>query len=89
MACMCGDYCCSSCGPAQGNWKCPICREWASEGCKHISPKTNKLYKKYEKQAAEIDRLEAEAEERMAEEWEKENKMIEEYKKDHPGFPIY
>jgi len=37
MACMCGDYCCWSCGPAQGNWKCPICGEWASEGCDHIA----------------------------------------------------
>lgn len=37
MACMCGDYCCWSCGPAQGNWRCPICNEWASEGCEHIA----------------------------------------------------
>jgi len=36
MPCMCGDYCCASCGPAQGNWKCPICGEWASEACIHI-----------------------------------------------------
>jgi len=36
MSCMCGDICCPSCGPAQGNWRCPICREWASEGCAHI-----------------------------------------------------
>lgn len=37
MSCMCGDYCCPSCGPAQGNWRCPICREWASEGCDHMA----------------------------------------------------
>jgi len=44
MACMCGDYCCWSCGPAQGNWHCPICNEWASEGCEHIgSPDDDKL----------------------------------------------
>ena len=36
MPCLCGDICCPSCGPAQGNWHCPICREWASEGCAHI-----------------------------------------------------
>lgn len=36
MPCMCGDYCCPSCGPAQGNWRCPICREWASELCEHM-----------------------------------------------------
>ena len=33
MPCMCGDLCCSSCGPAQGNSRCPVCRTWASEGC--------------------------------------------------------
>ena len=36
MPCMCGDYCCPSCGPAQGNWQCAICGEWASEGCEHF-----------------------------------------------------
>lgn len=36
MPCMCGDICCPSCGPAQGNWRCPVCREWASEGCDHV-----------------------------------------------------
>ncbi len=34
--CMCGDTCCPSCGPAQGNFKCPICRQWVSEGCEHF-----------------------------------------------------
>jgi hypothetical protein len=33
MPCLCGDLCCPSCGPAQGNYRCPVCREWASEGC--------------------------------------------------------
>lgn len=32
MPCMCGDSCCPSCGPAQGNSRCPVCRAWASEG---------------------------------------------------------
>ena len=31
--CMCGDVCCSSCGPAQGNFRCVVCGAWASEGC--------------------------------------------------------
>lgn len=31
--CMCGDLCCSSCGPAQGNFKCGACGRWSSEGC--------------------------------------------------------
>ncbi len=33
MPCMCGDICCPSCGPAQGNSRCLVCRAWASEGC--------------------------------------------------------
>lgn len=32
MACMCGDICCPSCGPAQGNSRCPACGRWASDG---------------------------------------------------------
>lgn len=30
--CMCGDTCCPSCGPAQGNYKCPACGNWESDG---------------------------------------------------------
>lgn len=30
--CMCGDICCLSCGPAQGNIRCSVCRAWVSEG---------------------------------------------------------
>jgi len=75
MPCMCGDYCCWSCGPAQGNWKCPICGEWASEGCKHIGVRSQKLLKRYEKQAERIAKAEAEAEEKMAKEW---NEYVEE-----------
>jgi hypothetical protein len=57
--CLCGDYCCPSCGPAQGNWKCPICNRWASEGCPHIGVRTGKLLKRYEKQAERIEEAEA------------------------------
>lgn len=32
MPCMCGDLYCPSCGPAQGNSKCPICGVWTDEG---------------------------------------------------------
>jgi hypothetical protein len=31
--CMCGDLCCPSCGPAQGNWRCIACGAWATDGC--------------------------------------------------------
>ena len=37
MSCMCGDPACPSCGPAQGNFQCAICHEWASEGCDHLT----------------------------------------------------
>ena len=29
---MCGDLYCSSCGPAQGNGKCPACGRWTADG---------------------------------------------------------
>ena len=33
--CLCGDLYCSSCGPAQGNLRCPYCGAWdADGGCK-------------------------------------------------------
>ena len=30
--CMCGDFRCWSCGPAQGNNQCPICYRWDDDG---------------------------------------------------------
>ena len=36
MPCMCGDPYCPSCGPAQGNYHCPICGKWSADGgCDH------------------------------------------------------
>lgn len=32
MSCMCGDLYCPSCGPAQGNIKCPVCGKWTEDG---------------------------------------------------------
>ena len=32
MPCMCGDTYCPSCGPAQGNYRCPACGQWADDG---------------------------------------------------------
>ena len=68
MSCMCGDYCCPSCGPAQGNWRCPICNVWASECCVHISSRTGNLKARYKAQAKRIAKAEAEAEARYYEE---------------------
>lgn len=56
MACICGDYCCPSCGPAQGNWRCPICRAWASDGCEHVEDDESQLKPEFR---AEAERLAA------------------------------
>jgi len=32
MRCDCGDICCHSCGPAQGNFRCFQCGKWDSDG---------------------------------------------------------
>jgi hypothetical protein len=82
MACMCGDYCCWSCGPAQGNWKCPICGEWASEGCEHIADDDSDLLpgdvKPEFKAAAEAAmQREREAEDAMARQLEEEKTYVE------------
>lgn len=63
MACMCGDTHCSSCGPAQGNWKCPICGSWADDGCDHIDGQRGKLKTEFEQQAEEKWLQEKQAEE--------------------------
>jgi hypothetical protein len=60
MACMCGDYCCNSCGPAQGNSKCGLCGAWASDPCKHINQRTGEYKKVYLKQVAKMEQAENE-----------------------------
>jgi len=32
MPCSCGDPYCWSCGPPQGNVKCPVCGVWSADG---------------------------------------------------------
>lgn len=75
MVCMCGDICCPSCGPAQGNWKCPICRGWASEGCEHLNDEGDDLKTEYLVQAEAIAQADIAADEQYARELE----MAEEY----------
>ena len=72
MSCMCGDVCCSSCGPAQGNFRCPICNEWATEGCEHINQNTGNIKVKYRKMAEEAARKEAAAEAKWCKDLEDE-----------------
>lgn len=79
MPCMCGDACCPSCGPAQGNHKCPICNEWMSEGCIHINSRTGKLKKKYEAEAARLAQAEADSLAKQYEDEQKWEKELEEH----------
>jgi len=70
MPCMCGDYCCPSCGSAQGNSRCPLCNEWASEGCMHINSRTGNIKVKYRAAAEKRAREEAEVEAKYCAEME-------------------
>ena len=54
MSCMCGDTHCSSCGPAQGNWKCPICGSWADDGCEHFDEESGLLKPEFNEEANRI-----------------------------------
>ena len=59
--CMCGDLYCSSCGPAQGNGKCPACGRWTADGgcvdpaaCQKVN---DAEADSYAREMAETDRL--------------------------------
>lgn len=68
MPCMCGDTHCWSCGPAQGNWRCPICRAWADDGCEHIAEDSGVLRPEFEAAAADAERKERESDDAQAQE---------------------
>jgi hypothetical protein len=53
MPCMCGDSHCSSCGPAQGNRRCPLCGAWADEGCEHVDEETGRIKPEFEQAVRE------------------------------------
>jgi len=61
MACMCGDTHCSSCGPAQGNSRCPICRSWQDDGCEHFDAVTGLFKPEFLAEAERIYKAEADA----------------------------
>ena len=67
--CMCGDTQCWSCGPAQGNYRCPICNEWADNGCEHIDEDTGDIKPEFLKEAEERNRAEAEFEAQFIDEY--------------------
>ena len=69
MACMCGDLCCWSCGPAQGNHRCPICGEWMTERCKHLTYRGT-IRRRFKAEAESIAAAERAAEEEQERYWE-------------------
>lgn len=79
MPCMCGDYCCSSCGPAQGNWKCPICRAWASEACEHMADGCEGLKPEFWAEADRIAEAEMMADEAYSVQMQEEDRLWAEY----------
>ena len=69
MACMCGDLQCWSCGPAQGNVRCPLCRAWVDEGCHlHLTPE-GEIKPQYRDALRKAEAEERQGEEQMAEEY--------------------
>ena len=68
--CLCGDTHCPSCGPAQGNWRCPICRAWADDGCEHLTEDGTDIKQEFMVEASRIAEEEAQQEEALARELE-------------------
>lgn len=68
MACMCGDTQCPSCGPAQGNVRCPICGAWADDGCEHVG-EDGQILPAFQDAADAAEAARAEADQRFAEEY--------------------
>lgn len=77
--CLCGDTHCPSCGPAQGNWRCPICRAWADDCCEHMADDGSGIRPEFQAHADEIARQEAEADAKLAQDYLDEERLAEEY----------
>jgi hypothetical protein len=74
--CLCGDTHCPSCGPAQGNWRCPICRCWADDVCEHLNEDGSDLKPEYLAEAQAIAAAEAQADQAYAEQLQEDLKLI-------------
>jgi len=59
--CLCGDLYCSSCGPMQGNSKCPVCGAWEADGgcadTEKCQAESDRMDREYAAQEEEEDRL--------------------------------
>jgi len=73
--CLGGDYCCPSCGPAQGYC---FCGAWASYSGDDVDENGN-LRRKYQAQAEAAERAQAEAEDRLDAELDERDRLAEEY----------
>lgn len=62
MPCMCGDPYCGSCGPAQGNNRCPYCGAWDMDGGCEDPEKCEKAYKEEEAYWLSIEESEEDSE---------------------------
>jgi hypothetical protein len=58
--CTCGDTCCPSCGPAQGNYFCAACGQWSSDDC--LEPKRCADILEYDREWALQQAAQADAE---------------------------
>lgn len=79
MPCMCGDVQCPSCGPAQGNWRCPICRAWADDGCEHVDDDGNSIRAEFRVLVEAIVKAEMEATENIYREMDELDRAAAEY----------
>lgn len=79
MPCMCGDFCCPSCGPAQGNSKCILCGKWASDGCEHFDEDSGDYKPEFRGAVDAALKAENEMWEKLNRELEEEYKLADEY----------
>ncbi len=84
MACMCGDTCCPSCGPAQGNFQCPLCRAWGDE-CDHYDEETGEMKPEFHAEAALRDAEEDARYGQLAHQLEEEARLAERYWREQDG----
>ena len=79
MPCMCGDVHCASCGPSQGNWRCPICRAWADDGCEHVDDDGGTIREEFRETVEAMVKTEMEATEKWFKEMEESERLASEY----------
>ena len=85
MPCMCGDTHCPSCGPAQGNSKCPLCGAWMDDCCEHFDEETGDLKPEFVAEADAKAKAEAEYKAKMVEQWAEDERLAEEYWRTRTG----